>query len=1113
MSFQDRAKNVQNTKLGWVIAGVGATLIAAGLFHASQARSATPDAAAKAPMYDPGISPDASEIAFVSGGDIWTAPASGGVAHILISHPATESRPVYSPDGKQLAFVSTRTGGGDIYLFTFATGGLRRVTFDDAPEVLNGWSRDGKWLYFSTSSHDISGQNDIYRISVEGGTPMPVCADRYANEFFAAASPDGQTIAITARGNASGQWWRKGHSHLDESQILLCKPGAPPSYTSVTDGEAKELWPMWTPDGKTLYYISDRSGAENIWTKPIGGTARQVTHFNDGRVLWPAISNDGRTIVFERDFGIWKLNVGNGEASHVSLELRGSPAGEDDQHLSLSAGFTEFALSPDGKKVAFAAHGQIFAASAKDGGDAARVTNTTADEDEIAWTPDSKQIVYVSDRDGTPHIFLYDFPTRAETQLTHDSQADTQPQFSPDGKSLGYLRDAQHLVVMDMATKQERTVASGHMNRPPLGSARPFAWSPDSKWLAFLPAGEKEFRNVHVVPVTGAEAKPVTFLANVSGDDVTWSPDGTYILFNTAQRTETRQIARVDLIPRAPKFREDQFRDLFKEETPRNMTPARQPDSARPADSAPAAATEGAAQRPAAADAQKKPVKPVEIVWEDIRQRLSPVPVGVDANAMVISPDGKWLLMTAQAAGQANLYLYSLDELSREPAVARQLTSTPGFKRNAQFSSDGKEVYYLQQGRIESVNVDTRQTHALNVTAEMDVDFAREKMEVFQEAWSYLRDNFFDAKMNGVDWNAEHVKYAPYVAGSATPDEMRRMISLMIGDLNSSHSGINPPAAGGGGGGPARRGTGRLGVFFDAAEYDRTGHLKISEVVPLGPVALAKGIKAGDYLVSVDGTSIGPHTNLDELLENKANKRVELGISTSGDGAGKQIVPVETVTRAVDGQLLYRAWVEQKRAYVERVSNGRLGYVHMADMSQAALDKLFLDLDVQNSGREGVVVDIRHNNGGFVNVYAIDVLARRDYLTMTDRNGPSSPARTQLGQRALERPTILVTDQHSLSDAEDFTEGYRTLKLGKVVGEPTAGWIIYTSNVPLIDGSVIRLPGTRVQAHDGTTMEMHPRPVDIPVTRPVGESYTDHDSQLDAAVKELLQELGAAAHR
>jgi tricorn protease len=1092
----------QRLRFGVPTMVIAAMLLAAAAFHASprQAESAKP--AAMAPLYDPGVSPDGSEIAFVSGGDIWTVPSTGGAAHILISNPATESRPVYSPDGKHLAFVSTRTGGGDIYLFTFATGEVRRITFDDATESLNGWSRDGRWLYFSTASHDIAGQNDIYRISVDGGTPMPVCADRYTNEFFAAPSPDGQTIAITARGNAFAQWWRKGHSHLDESEIVLCHPGAPP---------------MWNPDGKTLYYISDRSGAENIWTKPLGGTAHEVTHFRDGRVLWPAISNDGRTIVFERDFGIWKLNVASGDAARVSVNLRGAPAGETAEHRSLTNGFDELALSPDGKKVGFVAHGQVFAASAKDGGDATRVTNSSGAENQIAWTPDSKQLAYVSDREGTPHIFAYDFSTRTETQLTRGSQADTQPQFSPDGKMLAFLRAAEQLMVLDMGGKQEHVAATGHLDRPPLGSARRFMWSPDSRWLALMPASEKNFRNVIIAPVAGGEAKPISFLANTFGDDVTWSPDGTYILFDTTQRTETVQVARVDLIPRAPRFREDQFRDLFKEETPRTMTPQRQTDApARPADNPAPASTDNAVRQTgsgtAQADAQKKNMKPVEIIWEGIRRRLSLLPVGVDANAISISPDGKWLLLTASAAGQQNLYVYSLDELSREPAVARQITSTPGFKREAQFSPDGKEVFYLQQGRIEAVNVDSRQTRTLNITAEFDVDFAKEKMEVFHQAWSYLRDNFFDEKMNGVDWNAEHAKYTPYIEGSSTPDEMRRVISLMIGDLNSSHSGI---AAGGGAaaGGAGRSGTGRIGMTFDPAEYDRTGHLRITEITPLGPASLVKGIKVGDYLISVDGANVGAHTNLDGLLENKSGRRVELGIASSADGSGKQIVAVQTIGRQAELNLLYRAWVDQKRAYVEKVSNGRLGYVHMIDMSQQSLEKFYLDLDAENQGREGVVIDVRHNQGGFVNVYAIDVLARQNYFTMTPRGLSAAPARTMLGQRSLGRPTVLVTDQHSLSDAEDFTEGYRTLGLGKVVGEPTAGWIIYTSNVNLIDGSSLRLPGTRITAHDGEQMEMHPRKVDIPVTRPVGESYGTHDSQLDAAVQELLRQIGSAPRK
>jgi C-terminal processing protease CtpA/Prc len=231
---------------------------------------------------------------------------------------------------------------------------------------------------------------------------------------------------------------------------------------------------------------------------------------------------------------------------------------------------------------------------------------------------------------------------------------------------------------------------------------------------------------------------------------------------------------------------------------------------------------------------------------------------------------------------------------------------------------------------------------------------------------------------------------------------------------------------------------------------------------------------------------------------------VTLAVAESADGAGRREVDVRPVSTATEKALRYRKWVEERREYVGRASGGRLGYVHMYDMSSASLAQLYVDLDAENQAKEGVVVDVRHNDGGFVNVYAIDVLARRSYLKMTPRGFNAAPARTVLGQRALELPTVLVTDQYSLSDAEDFAEGYRSLKLGKVVGEPTSGWIIYTSNISLIDGTVFRLPFIRVETADGVNMERNPRPVDVPVRRPLGESYTGKDSQLDAAVRELL---------
>lgn len=1088
--------------IGRMCAPLVLTLLVAAAWMVPAGARETPPATPALPSFaDPGISPDGAEISFVSGGDIWTVPASGGVARLLVSHPATESRPVYSPAGDRLAFVSTRTGNGDVYLLTFATGELRRVTFDDGADVLDAWSRDGRWIYFSSTSRDIAGMNDIFRVPVDGGTPMAVSADRYVNEYFAAPSPDGKHLAFTARGLASSQWWRKGHSHIDESEIWLLTDGAAPAYERVTEGGAKEMWPMWDGNRPSLFYVSDRSGAQNIWRREIGKPATQVTRFTDGRVLWPSISSDGRRLVFEREFGIWMLDTTTGRAAAVAIARRGAPDGPAVEHLTLTNQIQELALSPDGKKIAFVVHGEVFAAASKDGGDAARVTSTPANESQVAWAPDGRRLVYASDRDGATHLFLYDFRTTTETELTRDVLDDALPVFSPDGKLLAFERGQRELRLLDIDTRQERVVAQGYLSDK-LSGGHPVAWSPDGKWVAYLGLGPKGFTNVHVAAVAGGAPRQASFVANAFAGSVSWSPDGTFLLFNTSQRTEVGQLARVDLTLRVPKFREDQFRELFQEEMPRPSAPPAPlpvPDTTKPSPAPDVMPAKDTKETKDPKDA-KKTVKPVEIAFEQLRRRLAIVPAGVDVSDQAISPDGKWALLTVSAAGQTNLYTYSLDELSRERPVARQLTSTSGAKSDAQFSPDSKEVYYLEDGRVQVITLERRETRSIQVTAEMDVDFRTERLEVFDQAWTYQRDSFFDPKFNGVDWDGVRARYRPLAAGAATGDELRRIISLMVGELNASHLGISAPSSGG-----ATGATGRLGLRFDRGVYERDGKFRISEVVPLGPAAVTRAIKVGDALVAVDGTALGARTNLDEVLDHKVGRRVVLTITTGPDGKDKREVVVRPATQATEKGLIYREWVEGNRAYVEKVSGGRLGYVHMIDMGAPSLAQLHVDLDTENHGRDGVVVDIRNNNGGFVNVYAIDVLARRGYLTMTPRGLPSTPARPALGQRALESPTILVTNQHSLSDAEDFTEGYRALGLGKVVGEPTAGWIIFTWSVRLIDGSSFRLPRARITTADGSPMEMHPRPVDIAVTRPIGEGLSGKDSQLDTAVAELLK--------
>jgi tricorn protease len=1029
--------------------------------------TAIPACAQQARVYmtEPHVSPNRNEIVFVAGGDIWRVAANGGDATLLVSHPADESRPLFSPDGSRLAFVSTRTGGGDLYVLQLSSGVTTRITFDDGMEMLDAWSRDGKYLYFHSSSHEIARMNDVFRVKATGGTPMPVAADRYTNEFFGAPSPDGTTLAINARGIASEQWWRKGHSNLDRSEIWLVKPGDPPSYERITDGAAKEIWPMWAPDGKSFFFVSDRTGVENFWRQPIGGTSRQVSQFREGRVLWPSLSYDGKMLVFERDFTIWKMDPNNGKASSIPIYLRGAAATPSVSHRILRDQFEEMALSPDGRKIAFTVRGEVFAApaGAAETAPALRVSRTHAHETQLDWSPDSKRIAYVSDRAGPYSVFVYDFTTGEETRITSTLESDAAPRFSPDGKFLAYQRGGHSVWVYEFAVRRERQIASGEMGRQPLATPGAMAWSPDSRYLAFASRGAKGFTNVEIATLDGAPSRAASFLSNSTVRHIAFHPSGRYLLFDTAQRTEPRRIARVDLVPQHRPFREDQFRSLFSS-----------PEPGTPADT--------------------------RIEFEQIRSRISLLPLGLDADSFVVSPDGKTLLIAATAAGRDSLYTYSLDETLAAKPTPRQITTTADEKSSLHFSPNGKEVYFLEKGKVQRIALDSLTPKTLALEAELDVDFHKEKMELLHQAWTYQRDHFFDEKFNGVDWEAVRKQYEPLIESARTPSEVYRLLTVMMGELNASHLGVSPPD-------PAPSQAGYLGIGFDPAAYETKGLFLIREVTPLSPAFIA-GVRAGQRLMAIDDAALTAETSVQSLLEFKKNKRVTLTVAEA-DGSQPRALQALPAPLAEVKALRYRAWVDSRRAFVEAHSGGRLGYVHMQNMSAESLDRLYLDLDAANHNKQGVVIDIRNNSGGFVNAYALDVFSRRGYLTFQERGRKAVPARTALGQRALELPTILVTNQHSLSDAEDFTEGYRRLRLGKVVGEPTAGWIVYTWNEKLIDGSTLRMPRTKVFDNDGVLMEMHPRPVDIPVERPIGETYTPNDIQLDSAVRELLQQIDA----
>ena len=1062
----------------------------AGAYQSIGAQAPRPTAPPKASFAQPGISPDGGEIAFVSAGDIWVVPVRGGDARLLIAHAASDERPLYSPDGARLAFMSNRGGSKDIWILTLASGQVARLTGDDGDEQLDAWSRDSEWIYFS-------GNDDVYRVRAQGGTPMPISADRDLTEYMAAPAPDGTSLTLVARGTSLFSWWRKGRSHIDESELWRVRmdgAGAP-RYELVSARGAKQQWPMYTADGEMLYFVSDRSGEQNLWVKPSSGAARTVTSFSNGRVLWPTMSVGGH-IAFERDFGIWLYDPASHAAREIPISLRGAALVDPVEHLSLTSNFTNLAISPDARKVAFVARGDIFAASASDGGDAARVTRTPAAEAQVTWSRDSRKLTYTANRAGTWQLYLYDFASGTETPLTDGAKNSVLPQFSPDGKSIAFIRAATELCVLTLDTKTVRVAAQGFFGPPPMTAQRPIAWSPDSRWIAYLAAGTRAFQNAWIAPAAGGEARQVSWLADTLAfpyaGSLSWSADGTFLLFNTGARFEPGQLVRIDLLPRTPRFREDQFTALFRENEP-NPAPTVPPAPDAEAVSTAAPATQAA--------------RDIRIDFDGIRERLTIIPIGLDVGPQVLSPDGKTVIVTATVGGQQNLFSYSLDDLATESPVTRQVTTTAPAKTAVQFASDGKSVWYLEGGRLTSTTLEPRATKALAVRAELDVAFGREKWEVFHQAWEYLNENFYDASFHGIDWNGVHAAYAPRIAGARTPDEMRRILNLMVGEMNSSHMGVNSPPSG------VTPVVGRLGLDFDRVAYETRGAFRIAAVIPLGPAAVAGNVRVGDVILDVGGTPVGATTSLSGLLAYTIGRKVTLTVAADSSGRERRTVSLRPIVWFDENQLRYRASVQERRAMVAKLSAGRLGYVHIPAMSPGTLAQLYLDLDAENQEKDGVIIDVRNNGGGATNGHVLDVLMRKPYIDMVQRGLPAVSGRFILGQRALQAPTILITNQQSVSDAENFTEGYRVLGLGKVVGEPTAGADIYTSSGTMVDGTTVRLPYIRNAQLDQTALELVPRKVDVLVNRPMGESYAGRDSQLEAAVKELLAQIGASRNR
>ena len=1003
----------------------------------------------------PDISPDGKWVAFSYLGDIWLVESIGGTARQLTSHEAHEIHPVFSPDGKSIAFSSNRHGSYDVFVMPVYGGKPTRLTFDSAQEMVYGWSPDGRSiLYTSTRSTAYPFAFELYTVPVVGGAErkLPI-----AEAKEGAFSPDGKMMAYI---RGPGTWYRKGYRGSANDDLWLAALDG--SFARrITDFPGLDAAPMWSPDQRKLYFVSEMFGTANIvcqdltanWTQPIvEGKPRQITQHQEDGVRRARLSADGKTFVYECGGDLWTHSLVTGQSRKLVIEAFADDKGNSERTVTYTNSITDYAISPDEQHVVTVTHGELFLSKFPLGGKATQLTDSPAFDHGVRWSPDGKKLLFLSDRTGVEDLYLLepDDPEHPElikahkfkvTQLTHTPEEERAASFSPDGSRIAFIRSGKLFTMKPDGTELKTIV-----DQPQVFD---YDWSPDSKWLAVAKFDGSYASEVFILPSNGGEMKNVTRYATFNGD-VTWSNTNHKISF-LSQRRGVYGMHVLSL------------------------------------------------QKPAAPGAPASN----DIDWDDIHLRVERA-AGISAEGGTISPDGTRVAFRSTANGD-DLWLASSDGRS-----LFRLTNSNLRPRHIHWLKRGVPgiVFLDRDGALRVVRAGVAfpaptpmpEPDRFNLQAKLTIRQNEEFLEMFDQSWRILANYFYDPQFHGVNWQSIREKYRPMVAHVAMKEDLYALISLMLGELNSSHLGISGP-----GRTPSEL-TADLGILFD--ETYRGPGLKIAEILKRGP-ADKRGIhlQPGDLLLSIDRVPLNDQANLSRLLNGKAGETVLLEVTSNpADPKASRKFELQPIARTQAAELMYERWITRNAQMVHQLSNGRLGYVHIPSMDEAGLERFIRGLYSDTFDKEGLVLDIRYNGGGYIHDEVLTYLSGKEHTYFKQRDGGEGLVVRQ-HHRRWTKPSVLLINNRSFSDAEVFPSAYRTLGLGKLVGQPTGGSVIFTYQTTLIDGSTFRIPRTGVYTLKGVNMEREGVMPDVLVEPMHDEAARGVDSQLSKAVEVLLRDV------